>query len=66
MFEISITGTDKLNAYEELIKVFLQPSEYRLITPAEAAERDAAIGRLAERYLDDIPQIRRLVMRDTD
>jgi len=38
----------------------------RLITPAEAAERDAAIGRLAERYLDDIPQICRLVMRDTD
>ena len=30
MFDIRITGTDKLNPYEELIKVFLQPSEYRL------------------------------------
>lgn len=31
MFEISITGTDIRNPYEELIKVFLQPSEYRIV-----------------------------------
>ncbi|MBQ9016410.1 MAG: coproporphyrinogen dehydrogenase HemZ [Firmicutes bacterium] len=42
MFEIRITGTDKLNPYEELIKVFLQPSEYRLI----GADDDAKAGEL--------------------
>ena len=38
----------------------------RLITPAEASERDAAIRKLAERYLADLPKLRALVMRDTD
>lgn len=30
MYRCSITGTDKINQYEELIKVFLQPGEYEI------------------------------------
>lgn len=30
MYECKITGTDKINQYDELIKVFLKPDEYRL------------------------------------
>lgn len=37
MFEISIGGTDKLNPYDELIKVFLQPAEYHLAENGEAS-----------------------------
>ena len=45
MFDIRITGTDKLNPYEELIKVFLQPSEYRLNADAKAGpEADPKAG----------------------
>ena len=38
MFEIIITGTNKLNSYDELIKVFLQPSEYRLLQEGKDQE----------------------------
>ena len=59
MFEISITGTDKLNAYEELIKVFLQPSEYRLITPAEAeVPADGFMQRLDYRFEGDADELK--------
>ena len=37
MYEISIAGTDKINPYEELIRVFLQPGEYRIVSSAEPA-----------------------------
>ncbi|MFQ8602843.1 MAG: coproporphyrinogen dehydrogenase HemZ [Anaerovoracaceae bacterium] len=32
MYRCSFSGTDKINQYEELIKVFLQPDEYEIIT----------------------------------
>ena len=65
MFEISITGTDKLNAYEELIKVFLQPSEYRLITPAEAeVPADGFMQRLDYRFEGDADELKRQIYRD--
>ncbi|MBQ6370467.1 MAG: coproporphyrinogen dehydrogenase HemZ [Firmicutes bacterium] len=65
MFEISITGTDKLNAYEELIKVFLQPSEYRLITPAEAeVPAGSSMQRLDYRFEGDADELKRQIYRD--
>lgn len=65
MFEISITGTDKLNAYEELIKVFLQPSEYRLITPAEAEiPAGSFMQRLDYRFEGDADELKRQIYRD--
>ena len=35
MYRCSIYGTDKINQYEELIKVFLQPGEYEISGTAE-------------------------------
>ena len=32
MYRCSFSGTDKINQYEELIKVFLQPDEYEIVT----------------------------------
>jgi len=65
LFEISITGTDKLNAYEELIKVFLQPSEYRLITPAEAEiPAGSFMQRLDYRFEGEADELKRQIYRD--
>lgn len=35
MYRCSVYGTDKINQYEELIKVFLQPGEYEISGTAE-------------------------------
>lgn len=73
MFEISITGTDKLNAYEELIKVFLQPSEYRLLKESRSSQNPAKVPDLIEpqdadilRYLfeGDSDALKRQIYRD--
>ncbi len=49
ILDIEIRGTRNLNAYEELVKVFLQPSEYRIHgesgmnpDPGKAAEGDGS------------------------
>ncbi|MDO4868956.1 MAG: coproporphyrinogen dehydrogenase HemZ [Bacillota bacterium] len=36
MYRFRFNGTDKINQYEELIKVFMQPSEYEVIRDHEA------------------------------
>ena len=38
MYRCSIYGTDKINQYEELIKVFLQPGEYEISGVAEVPD----------------------------
>ncbi|MDO4393280.1 MAG: coproporphyrinogen dehydrogenase HemZ [Bacillota bacterium] len=37
-FKISFEGIDNTNQYDELIKVFLQPSEYELVPSGESAD----------------------------
>ncbi len=65
MFEIRITGTEKLNAYEELIKVFLQPSEYRLVSADdEAAEQEEGCVQLQYRFEGDADAVKRAIYRD--
>ena len=38
MYRCSVYGTDKINQYEELIKVFLQPGEYEISGVAEVPD----------------------------
>lgn len=38
MYRCSFSKTDKINQYEELIKVFLQPGEYEILTEEDAEE----------------------------
>ena len=74
MFEITITGTDKRNAYEELIKVFLQPSEYRLFmagspegsSDGAAADQPRETDQISLKYhfRGDTDDIKRQIYRD--
>ena len=49
MYRCSIYGTDKINQYEELIKVFLQPGEYEISGTAEIP------GDLSAKISADVP-----------
>ena len=42
MYRCRIFGTEKINQYEELIKVFLQPGEYEISGSEEMPDRIAA------------------------
>ena len=66
MFKISITGTDKLNSYEELIKVFLQPSEYVLLKEGQEADTAETEPRehLSYHFSGDADEIKRQIYRD--
>ena len=66
MFEISITGTDKLNPYEELIKVFLQPSEYVLLKEGQEAgmAETASTEHLSYHFSGDADEIKRQIYRN--
>ena len=74
MFDIRITGTDKLNPYEELIKVFLQPSEYRLNgdeAKSGPAEDETDVPgdepvRLEYRFEGDSDAVKRQIYRDLE
>ena len=74
MFDIRITGTDKLNPYEELIKVFLQPSEYRLNgdeAKSGPAEDETDVPgdepvRLEYRFDGDSDAVKRQIYRDLE
>jgi len=74
LFDIRITGTDKLNPYEELIKVFLQPSEYRLNgdeAKAGPAEDETDVPgdepvRLEYRFEGDSDAVKRQIYRDLE
>ena len=44
MFDIKIRGTEKQNPYEELIKVFLQPGEYRMADKTPESGEDESSG----------------------
>ncbi len=47
MYRCRIYGTEKINQYEELIKVFLQPGEYEISGVAEVPD-DLPAKSLAE------------------
>lgn len=69
MFDIRITGTDKLNPYEELIKVFLQPAQYRMNgedAKAGAWEEADAVIRLDYRFEGDSDTVKRQIYRDLE
>ncbi|MDO5491216.1 MAG: hypothetical protein Q4F96_02300, partial [Bacillota bacterium] len=54
ILDIEIRGTRNLNPYEELIKVFLQPSEYRIHGEEMAAEDTDRAESAPERLVYDV------------
>ena len=72
MYRIRITGTEKLNPYEELIKVFLQPSEYELLneekpqdTPDKGEENnDEEVETLSYHFDGDSDAVKRQIYAD--
>lgn len=68
-FDITITGTDKMQSFEELIKVFLPPSRFRLSDGVtEPAELPSSAGtgvvRLRYHMEADPDQVSREIYRD--
>lgn len=63
---ITIDGTEKITPYEELVKVFLQPSEYRISAGSipEGEPADAAAGPLHYRFEGDADAVKRQLWRD--
>lgn len=60
-FHISIRGTEKLNLYEELIKVFLQPFQYSLNGEDAPGQQDII---LEYEYAGDPDELKRRLYRD--
>lgn len=68
MFEIRIRGVEKINPYEELIKVFLPPDQFRLVGDEVEGETedipDEAVTRLTYDYCEDPYVTFRRIYRD--